>query len=682
MSDSKSSSGPWVTLLRWLGLLVLLLGLAGAAFIAFMPSGWLQDRAGAKGSALLGREFAIDGDIDIDWDWTTPAVSLHKVRLANIPGSKEPDMVAIDEVNFQIKIWKLLLAELNLPRLDFIKPKIILEKHSATKKNWDFPLLSGANMASKAVLPEDRTDFPLIGLLSIDNGKIIYRDKPKKLDVTLDLNTAQGGERSGDMYKLSGQGTLQDKPFNVQAEGGSLSMLRDNTALYPLNMAIKMGSTRVKMEGKFVDPVKLTGIDAQLDLRGNDLADLFHLTGIPLPPTPPYQLNGHLQKKNTVWGFQKFKGRVGDSDLSGDLSYDVGGERGFVKADLVSQLLDMDDLSGFIGATPSEGVMSPEQKARAERDKASPRLLPDVPLDLTRLRTADMKVRLKANRIKAPNWPINDLDIGFNLKQGILHLEPLKFGVANGEISGTLVLNGQTDVPLVQSDLTVSRLSLKPFFKDPEFESLASGHFGGRFKVKGRGRSLADILATSDGRITLLMTGGRISLLIIEGAGLDMGEATPLLLGKDKSTDIRCAVTDFKVDNGLLTSEIFVFDTSDSNIAGNARINLKDETIDTEIEVHPKDFSAPTARTPITVTGRLKHPDIGLDPKEIGARTAGAVLLGTFLTPLAAIIPFIELGLGENSDCGALIRQARTSGAKPPSSQPLKKQAPARRKRN
>jgi uncharacterized protein involved in outer membrane biogenesis len=654
MSKTNPTSTRLTAILRWLGIILLILLLAGFAVIFFMPSDWLRNMAGTTGSALLGREFAIDGDIDVDWDWTTPEVSIRKVRIANVPKSKDRNMLAIDEIDFQIKIWRLLLAELNLPKLKFTKPRVILEKFTANEKNWDFPALSGNSK------PDDRSNLPVIGLISIDNGKLIYRDQPKKLDVKLDIDTAKGGvEAQKDMYKLSGQGTLQNQPLIVQAKGGSLSMLRDSTAPYPLTLDIKMGSTRIEVEGTIADPAKMAGVNTRVNLSGDNLADLFHLTLIPLPPTPPYKLSGRLQKKNEVWKFQKFKGQVGDSDLSGDLTYETNRERGFVKADLVSQLLDLDDLAGFIGATPSEGTLSPEQKVQAEREKSSPRLLPDVPIDLTRLRATDMEARFKGKKITGTKWPFNDLDIGFNLQKGVLRLDPFNFGVATGTISGSLILDGQKDVPQVESDLMLKRLSLKQFFTDPKFESLSAGHFGGQLKVKGNGSSLADVLATSDGRITLMMSGGKISLLIIEGAGLDLGQAAPLLLGKDKSTDIRCVIGDFKVDNGLLNSEIFVFDTTDSNIDGNAHINLKDETIDAKVETHPKDFSVGSARTPITVTGRLKQPTIGLDPKQLAARAASAAVLGAFLTPVAAIIPFIELGLGEDSDCRGLIEQAR-----------------------
>ena len=156
-----------------------------------------------------------------------------------------------------------------------------------------------------------------------------------------------------------------------------------------------------------------------------------------------------------------------------------------------------------------------------------------------------------------------------------------------------------------------------------------------------------------------------MSQLIIDAAGLDVGGATPILIGGDKSAGIRCAVGDFGVKDGLLDSKIFVFDTTVSNIAGDAHINLKDETIKARIRAEPKQPSV-TAHTAIIIDGQLKHPSIGIDPVEPVERGAAAAVLSVFLTPLAAIIPFIELGLGEDSDCNGLIAEARKHAAEQP----------------
>jgi AsmA family protein len=653
--------------------IVLFLIIGGIGFVVLAPDTWVRQMAGSSGTAFLGRDFSIDGDISIDWDWTAPQVTLRKVRVANLPKAATPNMVAIDEINFRIKIWRLFLGELNLPSLNFKAPKIDLEKFSEANANWDLPLFSSAKLA----VPDERSEFPVIGLFSMDKGTLVYRDNPKKLSINLRLETAKGENiAKKDRYKLSGQGVLQKQPFSLEATGGSLTELRNSEAIYPLTLKIKMGDTRVNVDGTLKDPVQLTGVNARLSLGGDNLADLFYLTGIPLPPTPPYQIKGRLQKQQAVWKFEDFNGRVGDSDLSGDLTYDIKSQRDFVKARLVSKLLDMDDLAGFIGAAPEAGTRSKEQKEQAQQATESPRLLPDVPIDLTRLQAADMSVRLIAKRLNAPGWPLDNLDIGFNLEKGILHLEPFKFGVANGTISGDLTLNGQQKVPLVTTDLLVKRLSLKQFISNPQFKSLSDGLFAGRIQVKGKGLTLADVLATSNGDISLLMSGGRVSLLTIEAAGLDLGQALPLLLGEDRSTNIHCAVGDFKVDNGLMRSAILVFDTTDSNLEGQLAVNLKDETINAKIKVHPKDLSVLSARTPITVSGRLKDPDIGLDAKQLAAKSAGAVALGLVLSPIAAIIPFIELGLGEDSDCRALIQQAKASAGGSAEEKPVPKNRP------
>lgn len=47
----------------------------------------------------------------------------------------------------------------------------------------------------------------------------------------------------------------------------------------------------------------------------------------------------------------------------------------------------------------------------------------------------------------------------------------------------------------------------------------------------------------------------------------------------------------------------------------------------------------------------------GIDAGQLGACIAGAVALGVLLTPLAAILAFIDPSLTGDSDCGELLRE-------------------------
>ena len=622
-----------------------------------------------KGSKALGRNLTIEGPLAIEWRWTYTSVHAEKIRLSNAPDYQEPDMVAIESVDLTFKPLRLLVGKLEFGTITILKPTIILERKSIDDANWNLPVFSVANAAGEAVAPDDRHNFPLIEVLDLKEGRLVFRDALKQLNLDLKLDSVSGvGDVKQDNkndskhgFTIAGDGTLQNKPFKLDASGGSLETLRDSSADFPLQLKVVMGNTKVNIKGTFKDPIKFKGANASLKITGDSLADIFYLTAIPLPPTPPYSLEGQLVKNGDTWGYNHFNGQVGGSDLSGNLSYDVGGERGFLKADLMSSVLDSADLGGFIGLSPDIRSATPEQKEVAAEKKASSKLIPDVPLKVERLRATDLDVTLKAKKINAPSLPFKGMEVRFNLKDGQLQLNPLSVVLADGTVDGTIDIDARPDIPPMTMNLNLRRLSLTQFFADTRFEETTKGFFGGNIALKGTGASLADVLATSNGNMEIIMAGGKISQLLIEASDVDIGEAVPLFLGRDKSTTIRCGVIDFDVKDGMLKSKTVVLDTNDSLLLGKVGVDLKREKLNVRLDAKPKDDSILSARVPITVSGDLKSPSIGVDSEKAGMRGAAAIALGTLVTPFAALLAFIEHGDTKNADCRALIEKAKNN---------------------
>jgi hypothetical protein len=110
-------------------------------------------------------------------------------------------------------------------------------------------------------------------------------------------------------------------------------------------------------------------------------------------------------------------------------------------------------------------------------------------------------------------------------------------------------------------------------------------------------------------------------------------------------------------------------------VVGRGDINLRDQTIDYRIETEPKHFSIGSLPSPITITGPLKKPGIGVDKTALGARAGAAAVLGALLTPLGALIPTIQLGLGKDSNCNELVAAVQ-SGKFTPGDADGKKEAP------
>lgn len=637
--------------LKWIGF--GLVGLAALAVVAVLvwDWNWFRGYAARAGSDATGRTVSIDGDISVDLGWVS-SVRVGGIRLANADWAKRPDMVKIEAVDLDIDLRELLRGRVVLPRLHLTKPEIALERAADGRPNWEMGPSTGA-AAVEATVPDDRREFPVIGRLRIDEGVLAYAAPADRIDLEAKVSTASGEGGDGrEEVRLDGRGSFVGDPFEVRLRAGSLLSLRESDAPYPIDLYAKIGRTVIKAQGTAADPLQLVGPDFRLSVEGADMADLFPIFQIPLPETPAYAISGRLVKPAEAWRFEEFKGRMGDSDLAGTLVYTPREKRPFIQADVVSQRLDFDDLAGLIGADPDADGKPAKASGRADPG----RVLPDTPVDLARLRAADMDVRFRGKRIRYPALPIDSMDMRARLEDGRLTVEPLTFGIARGSANGNLILDGRRDVPRVATNLTLRRLDLKRFF-DGESAAVTAGTFAGRIDLDGTGRSVAEILGNADGKVVATMAGGRFSRLFVELAGIDVAEALPLF-GSDNSVEIRCIVADFDAKAGTMRSRTLVFDTSDTLVEGEAAIDLKTEAMNIRALAHPKDPSPFAGRTPITVSGTFANPSVGIDPSGLIARGAAAVALGALLTPLAAILPFVELGLGEDSDCAGMLKQA------------------------
>ncbi len=243
------------------------------------------------------------------------------------------------------------------------------------------------------------------------------------------------------------------------------------------------------------------------------MANLFPLIRLVFPATPPYRLKGHLNHEGKIWSFSNFSGRVGDSDLSGNIRVDTGPKRHVMKADLVSNLLDFKDLAGFIGGTPGTGSNEPasgEQKKRAAVEAGSDRIFPDQRYNLERLRAMDADVRLRAKRILAPDLPIDNLNAKLSLNDGVLSFEPAVFGVANGGVEIYSTFDGSQQPSKVNIDARLRQLDLKRIMGTSIFAQKSFGPIGGRIAISGTGESFRELMATASGSTFVAMSGGQV----------------------------------------------------------------------------------------------------------------------------------------------------------------------------
>ena len=292
------------------------------------------------------------------------------------------------------------------------------------------------------------------------------------------------------------------------------------------------------------------------------------------------------------------------------------------------------------------------------------RVLPDRRINANKWDTLDADVWIEAQEVRdVGQLALDHLKMHVVLQDGKLTLDPATLGVAGGQIKGALRIDSGADPLAIRVNASFNRLKLDQLLPRVGESQAAIGAITGKVQLAGRGNSYAQMLAGADGEAQLAMGRGRVSNLLLELAGLDAAEAIKFWVGGDRESDVRCALIDTTVEDGLMRARTAVFDTSDTLVRLEGTVNLRDEKLDLTVKPAPKDPSPLSLRVPIHVRGTLADPGVMPDRTGLLLRGGGAVLLG-LVTPWAAWLPLIETGPGEDSDCGALLKRASEEGVK------------------
>ncbi|KQB51657.1 hypothetical protein AQS70_17435 [Pseudomonas endophytica] len=668
----------------WIGGIFVLLVVVLVVIISTFDWNRLKPTINSKVSEALHRPFAINGNLAVHWlreedegGWRAwvpwPHVIAEDLTLGNPDWLKAPEMASLKQVQLRLSPLALLSQTVAIPRIDLTEPKANLERLADGRANWTFTFDAADPDAEPSNWKVD------IGAIGFDKGQVKLNDQTLKtrLDVLIDSLgkpipfSAIVGEKEA--KKAQDKGTVpQDYAFALKVNGeyhgqklhgtgkiGGLLALRDPSQPFPLQAQVSIADTKVALAGTLTDPLDLGALDLRLKLSGSSLSNLYPLTGVTLPDSPPYSTDGHLSAKlreanGATFTYEDFNGKIGKSDIHGSMSFVASKPRPKLTGKLVSNQLLMVDLAPLIGADSTA-----EQKARGSQSKQpTDKVLPVEEFRTERWRDMDADVEFTGKRIvQSAELPFTDLYTHVVLKDGVLNLEPLRFGVAGGKLDAQINLNGR-DTPMQgRAKLTARNFKLKQLF--PTFEPMKTsfGELNGDASIAGTGNSVAQLLGTSNGNLKMIINDGAISRSLMEIAGLNVGNYVVGKIFGDQEVKINCAAADFGIKNGLASTRLFVFDTQNAIIYIDGSANLATERLDLKITPESKGFRVFSLRSPLYVRGTFAHPDAGVEAVPLLLRGAGMVALGVIAGPAAGLLALIAPSGDVPNQCAPLLQQ-------------------------
>jgi uncharacterized protein involved in outer membrane biogenesis len=674
--------------LRILARTVLALVLLLAALLVLVATfDWnrIKPALNERVSAELGRPFAIEGDLHVIWQreageggWRAlvpwPHFVAEELHLGNPEWAKGGDFISLQRVEFRVAPLPLLWQQLSIPRIELGSPRASVRRLADGRNNWTFELPTKPEGEE-----QQASGWSLdIGTIGFDKGRVEVDDAQTRtrLDILLDplgkpipfseLLPAKGVrpatvDAQDYAFAWQAKGSYQGQPLNGSGKVGGLLALQNADLPFPLQAEIKAGDTRIVLMGTLTDPRQLGALDLRLQLSGKSLAQLYPLIGVTLPETPAYATDGRLLAKlqepgGAEFRYQGFNGRIGGSDIHGDLTYVARQPRPKLSGSLTSEQLRFVDLAPLIGADSKAAQQARGVASRPPADK----VLPVEQFRTERWRVMDADVTFTGKQIQhSEKLPVSNLFTHVLLNDGQLSLEPLRFGMAGGSLDANVRLDGRRAPLAGKAQLQANRFKLKELFPNVQAMRSSLGELNGKADLAGTGNSVAALLGTANGNLQMLVNDGTISRNLMEIAGLNVGNYLVGRLFGDEEVKINCAAADLGMKDGLMTPRLFVFDTENALVRIDGSANFRNERLDLSVTPDSKGMRVFSLRSPLYVRGTFKNPQAGVQAVPLMVRGAGMVALGVAVAPAAALLALVAPAAGgeEGNACAPLLQQ-------------------------
>ena len=652
---------------RWIG------GILIALAVLVLCAG-LIDWNAARGplsrmlSHRLQRQVSISGALRVHLFSATPSVDVEDLTIGNPDWAGGGNMLVLPRLHVAAVLSDLFIGRLVLQTLELDHPQVSLRRDEKGRANWEL----GAPQKAGST-PQKPTRLPPLRHFALQGGELAVDDAVRKLTFQGMVGaTENGAGHESEPFQLRGQGTLNKEPFKLSFEGDALLDIKLDHP-YQFKTRIDAGPSSAALSGKIAKPFDFGGIDADIELQGQNLANLFYLTNLALPLTPPYRLALHLHRDGNHFALDNIVGKVGSSDLRGKGTVDLAQKDGRPRltATLASQSLNLGDLGVALGAgvpQPSEQGGKPAQAPAPQQQPISPLLLPTFQFQFDRLRAMDAEVDFRADSVQTQKIPFRNVSFKLKLDHGLLIVDPVDFQMPAGKLAGQIRLNTSGDAPDANLDIRLSDIQLNQFKSSKSSEPPPlQGVMQGRLRIEGHGNSVHAIASDANGSVSVVLPHGDMREAFAELAGIDVVRGLGLLLGKkDESIAIRCGIVAFELKDGDAQAQRLVFDTTNVLITGDGHIALDDEKLDLNLKGQPKKLRFDRLRSPINIRGTLRHPSISLSTPAVVKQGAVATGLAIIGTPIAAVLAFIDPGLAKDADCAGMTDEAQDKVERPP----------------
>jgi uncharacterized protein involved in outer membrane biogenesis len=451
----------------------------------------------------------------------------------------------------------------------------------------------------------------------------------------MDLQSKLSGTDLADFGEIITVKLPATDEFEIQ---GRLTGSTEALALQEAHGSARRGGISLKASGVITQLLTFEGLNLKIDASGKELAEIGPLFGAELPGLGPFDVSGKLLSSPKAISLDEFSAKVDKSDF-----------KGLVKAELLERpKITLRLESSVIDFTAMMKSLEEDDQKTVEKDRPTHRLFPDDPLPFDILKKVDADIVLKARNIHAKEAHIESGHLVLKLKDSNFSIDKLKANYKETKVAGNLQITAGAPSG-VAANVLIQNFNLGDFLKETGKNDQVRAILDIAAHGKSKGDTIHSLMAALDGSIGFVMGEGYLTkYLDMLSSGLSQ-KVFQIWKPQEAADQIKCAVVQFDIKEGVAASQAFVFDTRAGVLTGEGEINLGTEKIDFLLVPKPENPEL-SLLTNLRVSGTIMDPQVS--PDKIALFTKGAEALASLAVgPIALLAPFVHLGAHKKHPC-------------------------------
>ena len=385
------------------------------------------------------------------------------------------------------------------------------------------------------------------------------------------------------------------------------------------------------------------GADVQMTISalGDNLQDFQKVLKQNLPASEKFSINSTVTFKPSVLSLNPLSVQIDNTKIEGTSEIELSSPPN-VRADLQADAINVEHVVKLL---PAENRENPEQAAV----KNQTQLFSNEPISLDWLQTASTEISLAVDKLIYKDATLEKIIAEINAKNNQATFDLKSLHYMDASLSSSAAIDGASKQYTYQ--LHTEAFDLGTLLKEMDISSTLKGKIDASVDLAGSGNSSAQIAATTNGKITAIMTEGALADAPIDLLASNL--LVELMPGRSKadSTKIECMFMQLSSTDGVVKTDAAMLNTENIVMTADGTVDLTEEMLNFLLIPKPKDIELFTLDANIRIAGNITDPGFSLDKGSVFKKllkSAATIALG----PAASLaIPFASMGTDKQAKC-------------------------------